>query len=387
MIIGPEVTDSIELKFSALARQMNAEGKTIISLGLGEPDFPTPQPIIDAATQAMIAGRTRYSSPLGIGELRARIAKKLADENGIRARSGHILVAPGAKMALSLALGALLTPGDEVVVLTPCYPSYIPQAKLAEPKCVVRTLDLRADDFEIDFEAMAGLLNARTKAIIVNYPNNPTGKMLSRKNLEELVRLASAHDCWIISDEIYEKLSFTGTQHLSPAAHDELSGRTITINGFSKAYSMTGWRIGYLHVPDEALLGLMSKLQQHHNTNTATFIQHAALAAFDLPEDYLDAYNGQLAANHLALEEMVAKNSRLSLVDSDGGLFAFLDISKTGVTADEFSTGLLEQGSVATIPGVVFGASWNRHIRISLATNCGEFLQGVECLGEFARGL
>lgn len=354
MKLSPEIQDSLELRFSGLARQMNEKGGRIISLGLGEPGFPTPPAIVEAAAEAMRNGMTRYSNPFGLPELREAICAKLAADNGIEATPNEIMITPGAKMALSLALAAILQPGDEVINILPCYPSYLPQIRIAEPDAVIHNIDLRQRDFYLDLRRLRETLSPRTKAIIINFPHNPTGKMLSQEELDGLVDLLADHSCWLISDEIYERLNFSGTPHLSPAAVAALAERTITINGFSKAYSMTGWRIGYL-VAKGPIMKTISKFQQHMNTNVAPFIQKAAVTALAMPMDFLESYNWQLATNAGVLDSAVRQTPQLQLHRSEGGLFAFLDISATGLNSDAFCSQLLEKHTVAATPGISFG--------------------------------
>jgi len=385
--ISPEIQDSLEIRFRSTARDLNRRGERIISLGLGEPGFATPAPIIDAAAQAMRDGHTRYSNPFGLPELCERIASKLKDENGIDAKASDIIVTPGSKMALSLALGAILSPGDQAIYVTPCYPSYLPQIKISEADCVARAIDLRRQDFRLDLDAIAAALTPATKALIINSPHNPTGAMIGRDEIEALADILSASQCILISDEIYERLNFSGAPHISPASHDKLAQRTITINGFSKAYSMTGWRIGYLHVPDRDLLRVISRLHQHLNTNTAAFIQKAALAALDLPPEIVAGYVATLAANDRALRDALAGNPTVSVRPSKGGLFAFVNIAASGQTSDAFATGLLERHRVAVTPGILFGAAWDDHIRVSLASSREEVAAGVARLADFAAQL
>lgn len=386
MKLSPEIQDSLELRFSSLARSMNESGQRIISLGLGEPDFPTPPEIIDAAAAAMRAGLTRYSSPFGLADLREAISRKLRTENGIDAAPTDIMVTPGAKMALSLVLGALLQPGDEIINVLPCYPSYLPQIRIAEPDAMIHNIDLRREDLSLDLSRIAARLSPKTKAIILNFPHNPTGRMLAPEVLNDLVRLLENHPCWIISDEIYERLNFSGKRHLSPGAVPALADRTITINGFSKAYSMTGWRIGYL-VAKGPVMKTISKLQQHMNTNVAPFIQKAALKALSIPNDFIQRYNSRLAVNATRLQDAVAASPLLSLQGSEGGLFAFLDISRTALSSDAFCAELMRAHSVAATPGISFGRNWDDHVRISLATDSTAFDEGIVRLAGFANGL
>ena len=387
MKISPEIRDSIELRFSEIAREMNAKGERIISLGLGEPSFPTPSAIIKATHQAMLDGMTRYSNPLGLPSLCRRIAEKLETENKIEAMAQEIIVTPGAKMALSLALSALLRPGDEIINITPCYPSYVSQIKIAEPNCVLHNVDLHKHDLSLDVNEVAAVLNERTRVMLINFPHNPTGRMLSAKELDTIANLLVDHDCYIISDEIYEQLNHSGARHQSLAARPELRSRVLTINGFSKAYSMTGWRIGYMHVPDPAVMKIVSRLQQHLNTNTAAFIQVGALVAMDLPMDFLVDYNSRLAINNTALGQAVADTPGLQFTPSEGGLFGFLDISGTGLSSDSFASGFLESHGVALTPGQVFSQSWDDHVRISLATDCDSFNEGMVLLRTYVREL
>ncbi|MBI2470423.1 MAG: aminotransferase class I/II-fold pyridoxal phosphate-dependent enzyme [Planctomycetes bacterium] len=382
MKLSREIQDSIELRFSTLARQMNGRGERIISFGLGEPDFPTPPAVVEAATKAMRQGYTRYSNPMGLPELREAICTKLARENGIQVRSGEVMVTPGAKMALSLALASVLRPGDEVINILPCYPSYLPQILIAEPEAVIHNLDLRRENFSLDLDRLEQMLSPKVKALIINFPHNPTGHMLSRPELNGLGHLLAERDCWLISDEIYERLNFSGTRHLSPGSMPALAEQTITINGFSKTYSMTGWRIGYL-VAKEPVMKIVNKLQQHLNTNVVPFIQKAALAALALPDSFLDDYNQRLLANAQRLAEIVAVTPALRLQPSEGGLFAFLDISQTGLDSDTFCSGLIERYMVAATPGIYFGPAWEDHIRISLVTDTVSFTEGVQRLQEY----
>jgi aspartate aminotransferase len=381
MKLSPEIEDSIELRFSALARQMNERGERIISFGLGEPGFPTPPEIIEAAAAAMRQGLTRYSNPFGLPDLREAICAKLKKDNGIDASPGEVMVTPGAKMALSLVLGAVLQPGDEVINILPCYPSYLPQIRIAEPDAVICNVDLRSGDFGLDLERIGQCLSPRTKAIILNFPHNPSGRMLSRAELDGLVELLADHSCWIISDEIYERLNFSATPHLSPGAVAELAARTITINGFSKAYSMTGWRIGYL-LAKGPIMKTISKLQQHMNTNVAPFIQRASRVALEMETGFLVRYNAQLATNARLLGAAVAA-SPLALVSPEGGLFAFMDVRALGLSSDEFCSRLVQEYAVAATPGVVFGANWDGFVRVSLAADVDSFAEGVHRLRQF----
>jgi len=386
MKLSVDITESITLQLGALARERKQRGERLISLGIGEPAFETPAPIVEAAVRAMKDGFTRYSSPFGLIELREKIRDKLKTDNGIEVEVENILVAPGAKNALSLVLMALLQPGDEVINITPCYVSYIPQIQIAEPSAVIHNIDLRKDAFSLDWHKLEEVLGNLTKAIILNFPHNPTGKMISREELDKLAGLVKDEDCYVISDEIYEKLNYSGFPHISPAALDSLRDKVITINGFSKAFSMTGWRIGYL-VADQSLVHTVSLIQQHLNTNTCTFVQKGAVAAFDLEEAYLKSYNQELAEKAGYMQKAFSSSTSLKLVPPQGGLFAFLNIAGTGLSSDAFSTELLKRENVVVTPGIAFGKNWDDHIRISLVTGKAEFEKGIDLIKEFAEEL
>jgi len=382
MKIRPELMNIVSLEFSSLAKQKVKNAERIISLGLGEPGFPTPLPIIEATHKAMLDGFTRYSIAPGLLELREKIASKLDRDNNIVANPEDIIVTPGAKQALSLALTAILRPGDEVLNIFPCFVSYVPQIVMAEPDVVIRTVDLQRKDFSLDVAALRELISERTRAIVVNFPHNPTGRMLSQSDWNALADLVDEKDIYVLSDEIYDRLNFSGQKHLSPASHEALKHKTVTINGFSKAFSMTGWRIGYLHAPAH-LSRTICQIHQHLNTHTATFIQKGASAALDLPESYVESQNIRLRTNADLLVAMLEACDNAYLYAPQGGLFAFVDISRTGIDSDTFATRLLAEKGVALTPGKVFGEAWDSHIRVSLAPDCDSFAEGTKLLVEF----
>lgn len=388
MIISKEVNESVTLKFSQAAREMNEAGTKIISLGIGEPYFETPKEILDATIEALHKGLTKYSNPLGIFELRIALSEKLKKDNQIICPPEQIVVTPGAKQACILAMMALLEPNDEVINFTPCYVSYIPQIKLAEPQSVIHNIDVLKDSHRPDWNAMKAVMNEKTKLIIVNSPHNPTGYMFDQEDIDTLVQVLEEYpNCYLLSDEIYEKLNFSSIPHLSPGAVASISDRVITVNGFSKAYSMTGWRLGYLAAPKH-LMSKLSKLQQHINTNTTTFIQKGAVAALKIDQTFIQQYNDELKIKVELLKEVVEKNSsKLKVVLPKGGIFAFLDVSQTGLDSDSFSLKYLQEFHVAATPGVAFGKDWNDHVRISLATNLEDFKEGMLRLGALVNKL
>ena len=377
-----KMKDSIESKFSNYAKNLNKKGKDIISLGVGEPLFNTPNPVISSAYRAMHDGFTRYSDSRGIFELRKALSNKLRFENQIYVKPNQIIITPGAKMALSLSLMAILESGDEIINIQPCYPSFPQQILIANSSVKVKNLELEKNDFSIDYSKLKKILSKKTKAIILNFPHNPTGKMLSLEEMKKLKQVLSNSECWIISDEIYEYLNFSKKKHLSIASDKDFAKRCITINGFSKAYGMTGWRIGYLATKNK-IIGLINKIHQHMNTNVAPFVQKAALDAMMMKRKNIKNFNSLLKFNNDYIFTSIKKSKLLSIVQSDGGLFAFMNIRKTNLNSDEFSYQFLKRFNVATIPGFYFGEKWDDHIRISLVENKKRFKEGVKKLLKF----
>ena len=377
---------SIESKFAALAKKYNKKKKKLISLGLGEPHFNTHKKIILSAFKAMKQGRTKYSNSIGIYNLRKKIAIKLEKENKIKINVDQILVTPGAKMALSLALGSILEKNDEIINILPCYPSYENQILIACPGARIKNVNLRKDNFELNIEDLKNKINKKTKAIILNFPHNPTGRMLTKKEFSNIKNLLDKQKCWILSDEIYESLSFNGQKHYSFGSVKSLSSRVITINGFSKAYSMTGWRIGYLCAP-KIVIDKANLLQQNLNTNVPEFSQIAASKAMKMPKSYLRNNNLKLLRNWKYLKEKIALTKNLKLNKTYGGLFAFINIAATKLKSDKFCYLLLKKYNVASIPGIYFGNRWDDHFRVSLSCKYEEFKNGINCIVKFTENL
>ena len=376
------LTEPGTLRFSAMASQRKAAGERMISLGLGEPAFATPAHIIDATADAMRRGYTRYSPAPGLPDLRAAIAEKLKRENGLDYTADEILVTPGAKNALHLALTGLLSAGDEVVNILPCYPSYEPLVALAGPGVAVKRVTLTEDRYALPLDEIERALTPKTRVLLYNSPHNPAGRAFPENEVRALAALLAGRDTWLISDEIYEALSWGGVAHFSPAAIPAMRERTIVVSGFSKTYSMTGWRIGYLAAP-RALAAALGRFHAQINTNTCTFVQHGALAALRGPRDHLDAFNRDVRSNAEYLVNALRDVPLVRLPPPDGGMFALVDIRATRLASEEFSVRLLERTGVATTPGVVFGAEG--YVRISLANLVEETRLGVDLFAAFVR--
>jgi aspartate aminotransferase len=383
VIFEKEITDSATLKFAEVARSLNRKGIKIISLGLGEPDFPTPDYIIKATYRAMISGFTRYSNTMGLLELRKKIADSLISSNNIQVKPDNIIITPGAKQAIFFALMSILKPGDEIINITPSYVSYNPCIKIAEPKSCIIEIPLNKKDLSVPIEEIKKAVTPKTKAILLNSPNNPTGKIFSYEEIETIVNIAKKYKIFIISDEIYNLLNYSGEKTISPASFKEVEDLIITINGFSKAYSMTGWRIGYAVFP-EKLREKFFKLQQHINTNTCTFVQKGAIEALDGDKNHIMIYNNKLKERARAINNVLKSQSVVSFVLPKGGLFAFLNISKSGMKSNDFAVKLIEKEHIATTPGIAFGKDWDDYIRISLATNKNDLYRVIKLICDFA---
>ena len=382
MILSSEVSKKLTLKFSKLAREYNSKRKKIISLGLGEPDINTPKAIIDSTVKALKNGYTKYSNFNGIFELRKHLSKKLIIENKIQSSPDQIIITAGSKQACAFALMALLKPRDEVICFNPCYVSYIPQIKLAEPKCKIKILDLNKSDFKINFDLLKKSINNKTKIIIINSPNNPTGSMLSKNDFIQISNLIKNKKIYLISDEIYEKLNFGKNKHFSPGSIKEISEKVITINGFSKVFAMTGWRLGYLSANKE-IVDKISIINQHINSNTNTFIQKGAVNSYNINKKFIEKFRKDLKIKSKYLNLILNQKYHCNLIMPEGGFFAFLDISSMNILSDEFAYNLLKKYNVAVTPGIIFGKNWNKYIRISMSTDLKEFKKGIDLLGKF----
>jgi aspartate aminotransferase len=379
-----EIGESLTLKFAEAANQRRLAGKDIISLGLGEPDFDVPYELILATIKALQSGNSGYSSPMGLPGLRTRLAEKLYRENQIPAKAENILITPGAKQALQLGLFALLEPGDEVIVINPSFVSFIPQIYLAEPRAVVKIIDTKKTDFSLPIEEIRRQVSSKTKAILINSPNNPAGYTSSKSELTALYELAVRNDFFIFSDEIYEKLLFPGSSFFSIGSLELRVERVFTINGYSKSHAMTGWRLGYLCFPRQFGDRLL-KLQQHINTNTCTFIQKAVLDAFDMDMSFLQQYNQKLAQRAKMVSECFSYLRGTRLVPPTAGFFAFVDISALKVDSNTFCGNLVEQTGVATTPGLAFGENWDDHFRLSYAVQEEILQEGLMRIQEFIK--
>ncbi len=377
------VKPSPTLTMDTKAKEMKAEGIDVISFGVGEPDFDTPEHIKEAAVRALRDGKTKYTAAAGIPELKEAIASKLSRDNGLTYRPAEIIVSCGAKHSLYNAFQAILSPGDEVIIPAPYWVSYPAQVLLNDGVPVIA--ETREEDgFNLEPEQLASLITSRTKAIILNYPSNPTGLAYGRKTLEAVAELAVKHDLIVISDEVYEKLLYDGAEHISIASiSEEVKERTLLVNGISKSHAMTGWRIGYTAGP-EKIIKAMTKIQGQSTSNPNSIAQWAAVEALNGPEDFLEPMLREFDKRRRYLVTELNETEGITCMMPRGAFYAFPNVSgilgrkgPDGVIKDssELAMYLLEKARVALVPGSAFGKEG--FLRISYATSMENIEEGL----------
>lgn len=376
------------LAVSDLARKLKAEGKDVLDFSAGQPDFPTPEPVKLAGIRAVEENRTGYTATPGIVELREAIAERLCRRRGLHYGVDQIIVSPGAKASLYFAFQALLDPGDRVLLPTPYWTSYPEQLRLAgaEP-LLVRSGD--AQGFKLTAAQIAEHAGDRTKGIVLNYPSNPTGVSYSAEELSEIGRACADRGLWVIADEIYSDLIYDGRSFVSIArACPEIADRTVVIDGMSKSYSMTGWRIGYAAGPRE-VIAAMTKLQSHSTSNATSIAQWASVAALQMSADALDARLIEFADRRRAMLAGLRAIPGVECVEPHGAFYLFPNVNgcfrgsiDSGQALSRF---LLEEAGVAVVPGEAFGS--DRHVRLSYATSRKVIDEGLERIARVLRRL
>jgi len=349
------------------ARALKQQGVDIMDLGGGDPDFDTPEHIQQAAIEAMRSGFTHYVSSSGIPELRKAIARKLAVENGVEVDPDKgIIVTSGGKLALYATIMALLNEGDEVILPEPAWVTYRPVIQLAGGTTVA--LPLTAENgFAVTETALRSIVTPRTKLIILNSPCNPTGKVLSRGELEIIAAVARENDLYVISDEIYEKIIFDGREHISIASLPRMAERTVILNGHSKAYAMTGWRLGYLAGPP-ALVKEIGKIQEQTATCAPSFVQVGGVAALEGPQEPVARMTAEYERRRNFFVQMLNDIPHVSCFVPEGAFYAFPRF-ELGLDSIQLADMLLEKARVAGTPGSAFGAAGEGHVRFSFATS------------------
>jgi aminotransferase len=354
----------------------------VISLGIGEPDFDTPPAIVRAGLASLEAGETHYTSNSGIVELREALADHLEQLYGVRYDpETELLITVGVSEALYLALAATVEHGDEVLVPEPCFVSYNPEVIFSggQPVNVCTSAE---NDFQLLAWQVEEAITDRTKALLLGYPNNPTGAVMSRERLLDVARLAEKHDLLVISDEIYDRLVY-GVEHTCFAALPVMRQRTILLGGFSKAYAMTGWRIGYAAAPAE-ILGAMRKVHQYTIMSAPTTAQYAALEALRHGEEAVQEMRARYDRRRRLIVEGL-NNIGLTCFEPKGAFYAFPSIAATGMSDEEFSERLIVEEKVACVPGSAFGACGAGHVRCSYATAYDQIEEALARMARFAQ--
>lgn len=384
MKISPKVeriSPSPTLSLAAKVRELKKQGKRVISFTAGEPDFDTPNPIKEAAKKALDEGFTKYTPTTGINELKERIIRKLKEENGLEYDLKEVIVSPGAKFVIFVALFALLEEGDEVLLPAPYWVSYPEQIYMAGGKPVI--VETREQDgFKLKVEDLEKSRSEKTRVLILNSPSNPTGVVYEKEALARIAEWCVSNDIFVISDEIYEKLVYD-MEHISIATFPGMRERTLVVNGMSKTYSMTGWRIGYGAGPKE-LIEAMGKVQDHTTSNPTSFAQVGALRALDLVDEVRDMVKTFSKRRKLLLEEL-GKIPNISCVPPMGAFYAFPNMTyyleKMGASSSEkLASYLLEKAGVAVVPGEGFGA--RGFVRLSFAVSEQDIIEGLGMMRE-----
>ena len=350
------IKPSATLRISALAKELAKKGKPVINMSAGEPDFRTPDHIVESAIKALKDGKHFYTPTRGIPELLEAIAEKVNKENGIPAKPENVIVTAGAKYAIFLAMQALLDEGDEVILLDPAWVSYEANVLMANAKPIWVRHDESFEDAPIE-----EYITSKTKMIVINTPNNPTGTVYPKEFLKKVADLAVDHDIYILSDEIYEKIIYEG-KHYSIASFDDVFDRTVTVNGFSKAYSMTGWRLGYA-IANEDIIKEMNKIQSHSISHPTSFVQYAGLNALrgdqSCVERMVEAFRRRRNLIIDGLNEL-----GIEFVKPKGAFYVFMKVGN----GTEFAERFLKEEFVAVTPGEAFG-SYVDYVRVSYATS------------------
>ena len=383
------ISPSITLEITGKANELKAQGVNVMSFAAGEPDFNTPRNIIEAAIKAMDDGYTKYTKTSGIVELRKAICKKLHQENNLNYSEEQIVVSTGAKQCLANTFLAILNKGDEVILQNPCWVSYTELIKLADGVPVIVNCD-ENDGYKLSAKNIEKAVTSKTKAILLNSPHNPTGIVYNKNELEEIAQIAKKYNLIIISDEIYEKLIYDGEEHVSIASlSEDAYERTIVINGLSKTYAMTGWRVGYT-ASSTKLAKVMSSVQSHMTSNVCSISQYAALEALTGPQDSINMMKNAFEERRNFMMKKLEGIDEVSFIKPQGAFYIMVDItyfigkSINGIKINnsiEFAKILLEEEKVAVIPGAAFGLE--SYIRLSYATSMGVIEEGLDRIKSF----
>jgi aspartate aminotransferase len=379
-----ELTPSLTLSIDSKAKALRAEGVDVYSFGAGEPDFDTPEHIKAAAIEALNAGFTKYTPSSGTPELRAAISEKFKRDNGLDYKPSEIIVSNGAKQSCFNAILAVCGEGDEVIIPAPYWLSYPEMVRLAgaEPVIVQTTAE---NDWKMTPQQFEEAMSPRTKMVIINSPGNPTGAVYSKEELRAIVEVAADEEITILSDEIYECLTYDGAEHVSIASlTPEARDLTITVNGFSKAYAMTGWRLGYLGAP-EKIAKAIDSMQSHSTSGPCSFAQKGGLAALTGSQQCVADMREEFNIRREYMFERLSAIHNVSAVKPKGAFYMLADISKLGMTSTNFADRLLSKANVAVVPGIAFGD--DRVVRLSYATGLDVIKPGLDRFEDFCKTL
>ncbi|MFY7934307.1 MAG: pyridoxal phosphate-dependent aminotransferase [Microcystis aeruginosa] len=375
-----QVTPSLTLAIDSLAKEMKKNGEDVCSFSAGEPDFDTPTHIKAAAKKALDEGKTRYGPAAGEPGLRKAIAEKLLRDNQLAYNADNVIVTNGGKQSLYNLIMALIEAGDEVIIPAPYWLSYPEMVTLAGGTSVIVNTSLE-NHYKITPEQLEAAITPKTKLFVLNSPSNPTGIVYTPEEIAALAKIVVEKDILVVSDEIYEKILYDGAIHRSIASFGpEIFQRSIISNGFAKAFSMTGWRVGYIAGPVE-IVKAMTKIQSHSTSNVCTFAQYGAIAALESPQDCIEEMVKAFSERRQYILERVRAIPGLNCPTPNGAFYVFIDISQTGLKSRDFCQKLLETQKVAAIPGIAFGA--DDCIRLSYATDLKTIEKGFDRIDQF----
>ncbi|MDB9508334.1 pyridoxal phosphate-dependent aminotransferase [Microcystis aeruginosa CS-338/01] len=375
-----QVTPSLTLAIDSLAKEMKRNGEDVCSFSAGEPDFDTPTHIKAAAKKALDEGKTRYGPAAGEPGLRKAIAEKLLRDNQLAYNADNVIVTNGGKQSLYNLIMVLIEAGDEVIIPAPYWLSYPEMVTLAGGTSVIVNTSLE-NQYKITPEQLEAAITPKTKLFVFNSPSNPTGIVYTPEEIAALAKIVVEKDILVVSDEIYEKILYDGAIHRSIASFGpEIFQRSIISNGFAKAFSMTGWRVGYVAGPVE-IVKAMTKIQGHSTSNVCTFAQYGAIAALESPQDCIEEMVKAFSERRQYILERVRSLPGLNCPTPNGAFYVFIDISQTGLKSRDFCQKLLETQKVAAIPGIAFGA--DDCIRLSYATDLKTIEKGFDRIDKF----
>lgn len=343
-------------------------GLETYNLLLGEPDFDTPQKVVESAIQSLGNGETHYTSNFGLTNLRHRIVEKLVKENGISAVLDEILVTAGSSEAIFLSMMALINEGDEVLIPCPTWLNHASACRIAGGTPIFVPLEGKNSNFKLNVETLEEYVTPRTKLLVIVNPSNPTGMIFDKEALEAIAEFAIKHDLIVLADEIYEKIIFDDLQHISIASLPGMKERTITINGYSKAYAMTGWRIGYVHAQEKIMSGLV-RIHQYNVSSLPSFTQKGAITALTEVEEDVNGMRVQFNRRRDIVINILNQSKYFDVLPPKGAIYLFLDITSTGKSSNDFASQLLQETGVAVVPGTAFGPFGEGYVRLSFAAS------------------